>query len=538
MKKNLYPHVWEVDQASYRDWISTEEARFAQSLPTSSRLKFSIVMPVHNPPLPALREALVSVLSQTHQDWELCIADDASTDDDVVLELENLARNESRVKLTRLENNSGIASASNAALALTSGDYVVLLDHDDILPEHALATVEHYLDGKPGARLIYSDSDHLNERGERCKPFFKPDWDYLRLLSQNYLNHLTAVEITLLKEVGGWRDGYQGSQDYDLYLRLVEALQPGQILHIPHILYHWRIVPSSVGRSGIGEAVKMARKAIGEHLHRRGFQANVKPAGKAVIFNHVAWQLPTRHIKLLDVVHGETGAEDHTIASTVSSRPLEIHTLHLGHRIDPIHRLEKIQREIANGGYDLFCLRRADLVADDQHWLESVAAAAATDQFGLVGIKCISSDGRLYGGPLFDQARDAQARPGSSPDHSAVASVESRGYIANLLLDQSVDEVATDFFMVSVRTLTTIGGLRDEYRSIGHMTHSLCHAANAKGLRNIWLPGTVAVRTRRAAGDYDPPARAAGNAMTSTRAPFLYPNPNFEQLDWVTHWSE
>ena len=228
---------------SYAAWVkqfdtigARERIVFRRDLRTLPRHPLiSIVMPVYNPDLVHLSSAIDSVRAQIYENWELCIADDASTNPLVAQTLKEHAAADSRIKLTFRESNGHIAACSNSALGLVTGEWVALLDQDDLLPEHALGVVAATIENHPEAGLIYSDEDKIDESGMRCRPFFKPDWNPELLLGQNYISHLGIYRRALLREIGGFREGYEGSQDYDLALRCVEKLAPAQIRHIPRV---------------------------------------------------------------------------------------------------------------------------------------------------------------------------------------------------------------------------------------------------------------------------------------------------------------
>src|SRR2546423_1359524 len=185
----------------------------------------SIVMPVYNPDLAHLSAAIDSVRTQIYENWELCIADDASTDASVARTLKQYATADSRIKVTFRERNDHIAACSNSALELATGEWVALLDQDDLLSEHALAVVAATIGEHPEAGLIYSDEDKIDPTGTRCCPFFKPDWNPELLLGQNYINHLAIYRYTLLREVSGFHEGYEAAQDYDLVLRCLASIR-------------------------------------------------------------------------------------------------------------------------------------------------------------------------------------------------------------------------------------------------------------------------------------------------------------------------
>ncbi|MCK5784785.1 MAG: glycosyltransferase, partial [Desulfobacterales bacterium] len=238
----------------------------------------SIIMPVYNTPENYLISAIESVRSQIYPNWELCIADDASTLNHVKNVLKQYASLDPKIKITYRKTNGNISAASNSALETASGDFVALMDHDDMLPSHALFMVALEINNQPDANLIYSDSDYLDTNGNRCNPYFKPDWNYDLFLGQNYITHLSVYRHSVIKKINGFRTGFEGSQDYDLALRFIEFVEPSSIRHIPHILYHWRIVISSFSRTRLAEATRIARIAIQEHLDRRNEPTRVSGA--------------------------------------------------------------------------------------------------------------------------------------------------------------------------------------------------------------------------------------------------------------------
>ena len=206
----------------------------------------SVVMPVYNTPEAYLRAAIDSVRQQLYPNWELCIADDASTAPHVRSVIEHYRASDPRIKVCYRSENGHISAASNSALALATGGFIALLDHDDVLPEYALYMVAATLNSDPEVDLIYSDEDKIDENGQRFDPHFKSDWNPDLMLSQNMFCHLGIYRRSLIEKIGGFRLGYEGSQDYDLILRAQSLTTPNRIHHIPHILYHWRAIPGSM----------------------------------------------------------------------------------------------------------------------------------------------------------------------------------------------------------------------------------------------------------------------------------------------------
>lgn len=229
----------------------------------------SIIMPVYNTPEKYLREAIQSVLNQVYSNWELCIADDASSQPHIKLVLEEYLKQDSRIKVVFRESNGHISNASNSALSIATGEFIALLDHDDILTPHALYEVASLLNSHPEADMIYSDEDFIDDDGQLSHPYFKPDWCPDTFLANMYICHLGVYRHSIVKEIGGFRVGFEGSQDYDLVLRFTEKTE--QIFHIADILYHWRTHAAStnINPSAKSYAFVAARKALSEALIRR-----------------------------------------------------------------------------------------------------------------------------------------------------------------------------------------------------------------------------------------------------------------------------
>ncbi len=238
------------------------------------RPKVSIVTPVYNVNEKWLKLAIESVINQVYDNWELCICDGGSTVDYVKTVIAAYAANDKRIKTKYLVENKGISGNSNEALSLATGDFICFLDHDDELPPAALYEVVKLLNEDQDLDFIYTDEDKLSPEDTRFEPHFKPDWSPDSFRSYNYITHLAVIRKKIIDETGGFRSEFDGSQDYDLFLRVVEKTQ--KIAHIPKVLYHWR----SHSLSAAGDAmVKMyaydsAKRALKEHLQRLGFEGD------------------------------------------------------------------------------------------------------------------------------------------------------------------------------------------------------------------------------------------------------------------------
>ncbi|MEM7429907.1 MAG: glycosyltransferase [Pseudomonadota bacterium] len=273
------------DDAEYRRWIEQYDYDNERDAPgierriadLNSQPLISIVMPVYNTEPELLERAIRSVRDQLYPRWELCIADDCSDRAEVRSILERHAGEEARVKVAWRSENGHTAAASNTAFEeLATGDWTVLLDHDDELRPHALAELVFAIEAEPEAELIYSDEDKIDRGGNRSRPYFKPRFSWELFRGQNYLNHLSAIRSDRIREVRGWREDLHGSQDYDLYLRIIERVGAGAVHHIPKVLYHWRDVAASAGDGPDTRA--SALKALGAHVERLGLDYHVGPA--------------------------------------------------------------------------------------------------------------------------------------------------------------------------------------------------------------------------------------------------------------------
>jgi glycosyltransferase involved in cell wall biosynthesis len=236
---------------------------------------FSIITPVYDPPLDAFEQCVRSILGQTFTDWEWCLANDASPDSRVSERLRALQRADARIRVVDRAVNGGIVAASNGALAMARGEFLVLLDNDDELRTDALALVAVAVGSAADVDYVYSDEDKIDVHGTRFDAFHKPDWSPERLLAQNYTSHLSVLRRTLVNRVGRFRAGFDGSQDYDLVLRVTE--QARRIVHVSQVLYHWRTLPTSTATAASAKpyAFRAAVRAVGEHLERGGIKADI-----------------------------------------------------------------------------------------------------------------------------------------------------------------------------------------------------------------------------------------------------------------------
>lgn len=302
---------------TYRQWLATRGrlteaerraiARHLRALPR--RPLISVLMPVYNPGGKWLAMAIESIRRQLYPEWELCIADDHSTDPEIRDIIEKFLAEDPRIRVVWRNRTGHISAALNSALEIARGEFIALFDHDDELAEHALYLVAVAASADPPPDLIYSDEDKIHGDGWRLDPYFKPDWNPDLLRSQNYVNHLTVLRAATVTAEAGFREGLEGAQDWDLLLRVSERIDPRRIVHIPHVLYHWRALPGStaLGQSEKQYAAAAARRALETHCRRTSRDAEVREAtgGHFRVRFHLPRDKPSVTLIVLQTAEGD-----------------------------------------------------------------------------------------------------------------------------------------------------------------------------------------------------------------------------------------
>lgn len=275
-------HPWQM-QDPYQRWIETNRltpkllARMAEDAEKlkDKGAKISVIVPIYNPPAQFLQEMIESVTSQIYPNWELCLADDASTQPHVREILEQASASDSRIKVSFRSQNGHIVEATNSALDLATGEYVALLDHDDIISVDALLQVAEYINKYPDVDWIYTDEDKIDLTGRHYDPQMKADWSPEMMLTHNYTQHFTVIRKSLVEQVGRMRKGFEGAQDLDLFLRVSEQTTAEKIKHIPKVCYHWRCHAESTASEGTQKryVFDSAYRAIADAIERRNLKA-------------------------------------------------------------------------------------------------------------------------------------------------------------------------------------------------------------------------------------------------------------------------
>jgi len=482
----------------------------------------SVVMPVYNTNPKWLRQAIESVRNQIYPHWELCIADDASTERSVIGLLKKYQKTDSRIKVVYHEKNAHIAAASNSALALAKGDFIVLLDHDDKLPEHALYWVAEAINRNPEARLLYSDWDSLDENGVRLPGYFKPDFNYELLLAQNCVTQLGVYSRELVCELGGFRKGYDGSQDYDLALRVVAAIPHNQIVHIPRILYHWRQHSSSVSHSSSEKCREAGRRAVADHLQSAG-GGSVEVSPEAPQFHRIKFPLPTALPlvsiiictrdyeallrKAVDSIHavstytnyeivivdnGSRDPEAVAYLAFLAKRP-RIRVI----RDDSSFNFSRlINSGVAQSRGEVVCLLNNDIEVITPEWIEEMLSFAIKPDVGAVGARLWYPDGKLqHGGVIIGGSRIAGHFHLRLPRGNI-------GYFGRAVLQQELSAVTGACLMVRQGVFQEVGGL-DEKLEVDFNDIDFCLRLRAAGYRNIWTPFAELMHHESASRGYE-----------------------------------
>lgn len=506
----------------YKKWISqydvlsTEDHQKILEKIEQLPLKplISILMPVYNVPETWLRKALQSVCNQLYPHWELCIADDCSTQTHVRKILEEYQRKDPRrIRVDFRTKNGHISIASNTALNLVSGEFCALMDHDDELPRHALYRIADKINQHPNADLIYSDEDKIDQNGERFDPHFKPDWNPDLFYSQNFINHLGVYRTSILKKLGGFRTSFEGSQDYDLALRFIEHTNPEKIIHIPEILYHWRSIPGSVAFSSEEKpyAGAAARKAIQSHFDRIGIQA--RSASGYGPYHRVKYNLP-QALPLVSIVIRAQFNKDllkETIEAILYKTDYFNTELIIVYDVDTsgdtlkyLEELKKneqiklVQCTVTSNNSAAFnlgakysqgsilTLLNTNIQIINSEWLAELVSHVIRKEIGIVGPKLISPNQQIRHAGIYLGLID-----GITGYPYRGMNVNSPGYIGRAQLTQNFSAVTGACMLIRNDLFHKVGGLDEINLPDTYADIDLCLRIRKLGYLILWTPHSV-----------------------------------------------
>ena len=551
----------------YALWMRTiSEPNMRIPTPENGPL-ISLLMPVYNPPERWLVRAIESMQAQTYPHWELCVADDASTRPYVREILARFSTSDPRIKVVHRDVNGHISAASNSALALATGDFTGLLDHDDELAPHALAEIARVLAARPDARILYTDEDKIDHRGWRFSPNFKPDWNPDLLLSQNYIGHLAVYHTGLLHELGGFHIGYEGAQDWDLALRATSRVPASCIIHLPQVLYHWRAIPGSTALKQSEKSYVLAagKRALQDHLTRHGIDADVLPVRGGhwrvrrrlpACPPRVSLIIPTRnHVGLLrtcvesifqhtrypnfEILVIDNGSDEPD--TLVYLRELADRGVKILRDDGPFNYSALNNRAVAHATGEVLGFLNNDLEVITPEWLEEMVSQAIRPEVGAVGAMLYFPDERV-------QHAGVVLGIGATPSSGGVAGHAfkyfARGHTGRtnrLRVLQNYSAVTAACLLVRRKVFMEAGGFDEVNLAVAYNDVDFCLRLSTTGYRNVWTPFAELYHHESASrGADDTPAKKAlwereFAYMRRTWGPLLDRDPHYNPNLTLTH---
>ena len=479
--------------------------------------RFSIVTPVYETPADVLQAMLSSVRRQSFPDWELCIVDDCSTQPHLQAILDEARDRDSRIRVHRRGENGGIVATSNDALEMAQGEFIALLDHDDTLHPDALAHVHEAILSTPEADYVYTDEDKIDRVGHHSGPFFKPDWSPERMRTQMYTCHLSVLRRSLVEEVGGFDPEFEGSQDWDLVLKVTERARA--VLHVPRVLYHWRMLETSA--AGGGEAVKpwafeAGKRAIQAHCDRIGLPARAERDETDAGIYHlkptlrdqppVSIVIPTRG-QLREIRYQPVVLVNHCVRSIIEkstyenyeivcvaddSTPGEIlnelraiagDRLRLVGYNRPFSFSAKINIGAVRSEGEHLLLLNDDIEVATPNWIERMVMYSGVPEVGAVGGRLVWEDGRLqHIGVEFEQGLPGHPYRGFAGDF--------RGYANGVGVARNCLAVTGACMMTRRELFEEMGGLTTTL-PVNYNDIDYCLKLHAGGRRIVYDPDLV-----------------------------------------------
>jgi len=511
------------------------------------------LMPVYDADPADVAAAIESVRRQIYPKWELCIADDASTRSGTLAVLRRY-QDDPRIKIRFRAENGHICRASNSAAQLATGDFVALLDHDDLLAEDALLEYARRLEADPLVDVLYSDEDKLSPDGTRYDPHFKPDWSRVLFLGYNYVNHLTCVRRSLFEAVGGFREGYEGAQDYDLLLRVVEKTR--RIAHVPAVLYHWRATPASTASAPeVKPFVKQAvDAALRDYLHRNGIPATAyQPALAArhhLPINQLEWPdegpsvsviIPTRNQGELlgrcvqsllekttygafEIVIVDNASDDEATLRRLSSlagprtKVVRIPSGPEGFSFSSINN-----QAVRSATGDLVLFLNDDTEVIEPRWLSRMVGYSQLPGVGAVGARLLYPDGRVQHGGVVLRAGDSGAPGHAFSGHPG----EELSYFFLAETTREVAAVTAACMLTPRRVFEELGGFDEKMFRVSLNDVDYCLRLADRGLACLYVGGAVLLHHESASRSrQDDPSELAHfrRRYRHRRDPYYNPN--------------
>lgn len=508
------------EKNNYQRWLKqydtlTEEKKnsaFAAMNTMATQPLISIIMSLRKPLIPLLEQALQSVQAQLYPNWELCIAVDELQDQEAYQTIKRYAAQHSKITCIFNKNNGSAAESFNASLTVASGTYIMMLEQEDMLSPLSLYSIAREINRYPESGLLYSDEDSIDKDGKRENPYFKPDFNYDLFLCQNMIGHLGAYKTSIVRAIGGFQNGYAGSEEYDLALRVFEELKPEQIRHIPHILYHKRVFePNTSATSTIKlQHHKTALLAVNNHFKRKAIQATAEASTEVQGCNRIRYTLPVQQpaveiiIPTRNMAHllklciltilAKTIYKNYSI-TIIDNGSTEEETLTLLSHWQTDSRIRVIRdnetpfnysklnnRAVKASEADYVCLMNNDIEIITPEWLNEMMGHALQPGVGAVGARLWYPNASLQHGGMI-----VGIKQGTGHIHKHLPKGDS-GYFGRASLQQSFSIVTGACLLLSRNNYIAVDGLNETELAIGFNDTDLCLKLLEKGLRNIWTP--------------------------------------------------
>ncbi|NSP38787.1 glycosyltransferase family 2 protein [Enterococcus faecalis] len=502
------------NQASYPNWLARNEVldieAMTQEIATFHyQPKISIAMPVYNVEEKWLRLCIDSILNQVYTNWELCMADDASTDPNVKKILTEYQQLDERIRVVFREQNGHISEATNSALAIATGEFVALLDNDDELAINAFYEVVKVLNENPELDLIYSDEDKIDMDGNRSDPAFKPDWSPDLLLGTNYISHLGVYRRSILEEIGGFRKGYEGSQDYDLVLRFTEKTTKERIKHIPKVLYYWRMLPTStaVDQGSKGYAFEAGLRAVQDALVRRGINGHATHGAANGLYDVyydiksdklVSIIIPTKNgykdvqrcvssiiekttYQNYEIIMADNGSTDSKMHELYAEFEQQLPGRFFVESIDIPFNFSTINNRAvkkAHGEYLLFLNNDTEVITEN--WLTLMVSFAQQERIGCVGAKLLYPNNTVQHAGVILGLGGVAGHGHYGYPHGDL------GYFGRLAINVNYSAVTAACLLMKKADFDAVGGFEEAF-TVAFNDVDLCLKVQALGRDNVWL---------------------------------------------------
>lgn len=502
------------NQASYPNWLARNEVldieAMTQEIATFHyQPKISIAMPVYNVEEKWLRLCIDSILNQVYTNWELCMADDASTDLNVKKILTEYQQLDERIRVVFREQNGHISEATNSALAIATGEFVALLDNDDELAINAFYEVVKVLNENPELDLIYSDEDKIDMDGNRSEPAFKPDWSPDLLLGTNYISHLGVYRRSILEEIGGFRKGYEGSQDYDLVLRFTEKTTKERIKHIPKVLYYWRMLPTStaVDQGSKGYAFEAGLRAVQDALVRRGINGRATHGAANGLYDVyydiksdklVSIIIPTKNgykdvqrcvssiiekttYQNYEIIMADNGSTDPKMHELYAEFEQQLPGRFFVESIDIPFNFSTINNRAAkkaHGEYLLFLNNDTEVITEN--WLTLMVSFAQQERIGCVGAKLLYPNNTVQHAGVILGLGGVAGHGHYGYPHGDL------GYFGRLAINVNYSAVTAACLLMKKADFDAVGGFEKAF-TVAFNDVDLCLKVQALGRDNVWL---------------------------------------------------